>query len=139
MKNEKGTTLLEVVIAFAIFLIIISLFPLFYQMLQPIDPKVRQRIETTLFFQQLGAELQNGHDIQAYTHSLHMTNKDNQLVSYDLVNEKVRRQVNRRGQEMVLLNTSEIRFSKTERSVTVIVIDVFKQEHRHRIPLLVKR
>lgn len=136
--NEKGFTLIEIIIAFAIFLLITSLIPLFFQVLQPIDPKVRQKIETTLFFQQLNFELQRCKDIQVNDHVLHMINEDNQLVSYDIVNQKVRRQINRRGQEMVLLNIHEISFVKTKRSIKVIVTDIYGEQHKYRIPILVQ-
>lgn len=139
MKNEKAFTLIEVVIAFAIFLILTSMIPVFFKVLQPIDPKVRQRIETNLFFLQVSYEVQQARSVSVNNCVLYLTVDDHQTVSYDVVNEKVRRQVNGRGQEMVLLNTKNVNYEKTEKSIRINVNDTYGQSFEQRISFLVPK
>ncbi len=132
MKKEAGFTLLEVIIAFAIFLIVTSVVPHYLKLIS-FDPKFNQRIETSIFFQQLAFDIQESARISVVNNTLYLQKENNKTVTYALFQHRIRRQVNHVGQEIVLQNVQKIQFSEWGNGIDVRVQDSFDQEHQKRI------
>lgn len=130
-NNSNGFTLLEVLLAFSIFLVIASLLP---QMVKAISftPKQMQGYETSLFIQQLSLDLQDTNKFAVINNVLYLY-KEDELITYGFFQQRIRRRVNNTGQEIVLQKVSEITFSEWKNGIDIEIKDIYNQTHRHRV------
>lgn len=132
MKNEAGFTLIEVMVTFAIFLIIASVIPQYFKLIS-FDARYNQRLETSIFFQQLANDVHEAAQINVLNNILYLEKMNNQTVTYAFSQQRIRRQVNNQGQEIVLLNVQQIQFSKWVNGIDIVVYDRFNQSYEKRI------
>ncbi len=132
MKKDAGFTLIEVMITFAIFLIITSVVPHYFKLIS-YDAKFNQRIETSIFFQQLALDVHEASSLSVNNNILSLEKNHNQTVTYSLFQQRIRRQVNNSGQEFVLQNVESVHFSEWNNGIDVRITDKFEQTHQKRI------
>lgn len=136
MKQNKGFTLIEVLITFSIFLIIASMFPQFVKLIS-YEAKSLHHLETSIFFQQLSNDIQKSAKICVENNILYLHQANNELVTYGYFQKRIRRQVNNKGQEMVLQNVSDVTFSTWVNGIDISVKDLYNQNHQKRITHLI--
>lgn len=132
MKNNNGFTLLETLVAFSIFLVIITSLPQVLKIIH-FERKLLHHMETTLFFQQLSMDVQQAFSITVVNNRLHLQHSEHEQVTYDLFQDRIRRQVNNLGQETVLQNVAQINFVKWKNGIDVTILDSYNQTHEQRI------
>ncbi|RXI99588.1 hypothetical protein DS745_14790 [Anaerobacillus alkaliphilus] len=138
MKHKNGFTLVEVLIAFSILILLTSFLPQAIKVIR-FEPKLLHHMETSLFFQQLTLDVQLSSTIQVANNILYLQQNNEEEVTYAYFQNRVRRQVNHKGQEIVLQNISTIKFTKWKNGIDVLITDIYNQTHQnritHRLPL----
>ncbi|MGO4887138.1 competence type IV pilus minor pilin ComGF [Anaerobacillus sp. MEB173] len=119
--NQRGFTLIEAVIALSIFLVVVSLFPLFVSALQHQEKKVHI-LEVSLFFNQLAMEVRETSRITTANGTLFLQIRG-QEVSYSRHGARIRRQVNGGGQEIVLQHVASVDFKLISNGVNIFIAD----------------
>lgn len=132
MKKQAGFTFLEVMIAFVIFLMIASLIPQYLKLIS-FQPKQLQRVEAGIFFQQLAIDVHQSANIEVLNNTVYLQRGKDQTVTYAYFNNRIRRQVNNRGQEIVFQKVATVQFSQWKNGIDVSVKDIYDQRHERRV------
>ncbi|MEJ9317475.1 competence type IV pilus minor pilin ComGF [Halalkalibacterium halodurans] len=105
MQNCKGFTLIEVLLTLALIMILLTVIPLFLPLLSLPSSSTISTNETIVFFNQLAAEARQSVRIEFDSPSrrLLLYQPSGDIISFELItDERIRRQVNRQGQIIVL-------------------------------------
>ncbi len=132
MKSNNGFTFTEVLIAFSIFLIIAALIPRLIQLLS-YEQSFLQQTEASLFIQQLTLDLQKAATVNVDNQTLYLQQSNNELVTYGYFQQRIRRQVNGKGQEIVFQKVAEVKFTSWKNGIEIWVKDIFQQTYEARI------
>ncbi|MFN7251177.1 MAG: competence type IV pilus minor pilin ComGF [Anaerobacillus sp.] len=132
MKKNNGFTLIEVLLAFSIFLVIASFIPQFVKLISD-EPKHLHNIEVSLFFQQFAIDIQKSAKIDVANNVLYLQQENNEQVTYAQFQQRIRRQVNQKGQEIALQKVADVHFQKVSNGIDVTVVDLYNQTHVRRI------
>ncbi|MCM3242222.1 MULTISPECIES: competence type IV pilus minor pilin ComGF [Cytobacillus] len=129
-SNNKGFTMLEMLFAFAIFLMIASFLPVSINFLfQDWKMEARtQRLEWHVFINQLKKEIRLADAAEISPVSIVLT-IDGKSVIYEKYGSNLRRRVDMKGHEVVLQKLDRITFSSINGGVEINVSDSFDQEH----------
>ncbi|MBN8250391.1 prepilin-type N-terminal cleavage/methylation domain-containing protein [Priestia flexa] len=104
MRNQKGFTLVEMLLSLTIFFVIVSFIPpvlsLANQKYAPDD--LATEMEWEIFIQQLTKEYRRAHHVSVNERILSLRIDGEPLVTYEPFNDKVRRRVDQSGHEVVL-------------------------------------
>lgn len=133
IKQSKGFTLLEVLVTLSIFLIVASVIPHFFNVIKQSEPKHLQRMEVSLFFQQLANDIQQAATISVVNNTLYLEKNKDETVTYGYFTNRIRRQINNKGQEIALQNVQNVKFSKWKNGIEVTIIDTFKETYQKRL------
>ncbi|WP_141431620.1 competence type IV pilus minor pilin ComGF [Bacillus sp. 03113] len=128
--NERGFTLLEMLLAFSIFCVIVAFIPLSFQYLfqsKPIEKRV-QSMEWEVFLSQFKKELRTSDDINVINEKI-VLQKNNQLISYEKYGTNLRRRVDQAGHEIVLQKVKSLSIKRIKNGVDLTVTDLFDQTH----------
>ncbi|QFT89792.1 hypothetical protein FIU87_14105 [Bacillus sp. THAF10] len=112
--KEQGFTLLEVLVSFAVVLVLTAMFPLFIKSLMELTEPEKgiHPLELEVFVQQAKRELRNGKSFSANESVLTIVNQQNQSIIYEWYDGKMRRRVNGSGHELMLHNVKAITFKE---------------------------
>ncbi|SDY55277.1 competence protein ComGF [Evansella caseinilytica] len=109
-KSSAGMTMLELLISFAIFMIISSMVPLVFSCLTKPDVQTISHEEQTLFFFQLQLDFRSSSDFwtnEQGTILFFTRPADGAVIQYELYQDKVRRRVNNAGHEVFLQRVND--------------------------------
>ncbi|WP_071395737.1 competence type IV pilus minor pilin ComGF [Bacillus tuaregi] len=126
--RSQGFTFLEMLIAFSTFLIIVSLFPLFFQMLLQngfVEERL-QRMEWEVFAAQVKKEVRMCDSLTVENNRL-ILKINNESIMYESYGTDIRRRVDLKGHEVMLQNMNKVVFDKVKKGVRISVEDQFKQ------------
>lgn len=117
-KNNKGFTLLEMLLVLLIFISVAAMFPLFYQTIYQVDKEMRpeSRAEWELFIIQLHKELGASHAWDPKQQKL-FYEQEGISISVEKYQSSVRRRVNGSGHEVMLQGIKDIQFRWEEGSL----------------------
>lgn len=120
--NEKGFTLLEILLAFMIFsTVVFFLPPLFSLTLKNESVYARlQEMEWDVFCSQIKKEIRMSSKADITNGKLFLTS-DSGTVIYELYGNKLRRRVNFSGHEILLQNITGVTFIRTKNTINVTV------------------
>ncbi|HWO96017.1 MAG TPA: competence type IV pilus minor pilin ComGF [Bacillus sp. (in: firmicutes)] len=137
MKKEDGYTLLEMLISFSLFLMMMSIVPLMIKMTKEHQEMTvsLSTLEWDLFLQQLTFEVREGHQVECSHERLTFTNYYHQTITYEKYGEMIRRRVNGTGHEVVLQNISSVQFSKVPQGVLIQIKDLENRLYAERVSL----
>lgn len=126
--GEQGFTMLEMLFSFTIFCVIVTLFPTFIGMVLqgPTDSRL-QRFEWEVFVSQIKKEIRFVDQLYVEGNIVYLQ-KESDIVTYELYQDKLRRRVNGMGHEVLLQNVANIRFEEIVNGVQLTVTD-----HRENI------
>jgi competence protein ComGF len=132
--NEAGFTLLEMLLAFSIFVTLVSFLPVVTQiMLQDHLHEDRiQRMEWEVFSAQIKKEIRVSKKITVSNQIL-LLDKDGQTISYEKYGTNIRRRVDFKGHEILLQKVNTFRFEKLTNGVLVYVDDLYGHEYWEEI------
>ncbi|MEK4147348.1 MULTISPECIES: competence type IV pilus minor pilin ComGF [Robertmurraya] len=124
--SESGFTMLEMLFSFSIFCLMISFLPLLFQIIfydHAVEARI-QKMEWELFISQTKKDIQSSDHVEVVNGELILI-KGEESISYQKYQNVLRKQVNRKGHEVVLQNVASVTFSKEENAITIEVKDLF--------------
>lgn len=139
LRNNHGFTLVEMLVAFSIFTVIISFVPVMLSTLnreQPIEQKL-QRLEWEIFISQIKKEIRMSQWVTITPQRLQLE-KDGEMIIYERYGTNLRRRVDNKGHEILLQQVQQFQFERLLNGVLVTVTDVNGYEYREEIRLLLK-
>ena len=121
MKNEKGLTLLELMLTLTILMSIIWVIPLLMSAALHDAGADFQQEEASLFFHLFSKEVREAANVAHSRGSVDVTKKDGTMVKYEMYGSSIRRRVNNTGHEIVL---QEVRGFVVEITGSKVMIEV---------------
>jgi competence protein ComGF len=128
--SNEGFTMLEMLFAFSVFLLIVSLLAVSLNFLSQ-DWKMEartQRLEWHVFINQLKKEIRLADAVNITPASI-VLSIDGQSVLYEKYGSNLRRRVDMKGHEIVLQKLESTTFTPVNGGVEINVLDNFDQEH----------
>jgi competence protein ComGF len=107
LRNEQGFTLLQVYIAFFLFLMIVSFVPSYFKLLFFQNNLINDQIkaqEAHLFFQQLTREVLESKGMSVSLNKIYLYKMNGDTVIYEKYGNVIRKRVNYRGHIVALQN-----------------------------------
>ncbi|TYR82427.1 competence protein ComG [Priestia megaterium] len=135
MKNEKGFTLLEMLISFCLFLMIISFIPILVPVMKQVynPPSIMNEMEWEIFMNQLSKEYRQAKHVTVQGSTLTLSMHDERAVVYEQFENKIRRRVNSSGHEVVLQYVKKVYYKKKNHQLNVQVINEQNQTRQQTI------
>ncbi|WP_198510234.1 competence type IV pilus minor pilin ComGF [Bacillus solitudinis] len=111
LKDEKGFTLLESLLALTIFLMIVSLFPLVMKTVQTsLLSSSTSNLESTIFFNQLAHEVKESIHLSSYDQTLKLEKGNGDVITIERISSGViRRLRNGTGHVQMLSEVKEFK------------------------------
>lgn len=126
IKQDKGFSLVEVLLSLTITLMIMSSLPFFYRMFFSLNElNNNQTVEVHQLFEFISLEVKGSQKINVTSTQLLITKPTGEIVSIERYGDLIRRRVNFTGHEPLLYSISSVRFSKlSPHELTVLLIDM---------------
>ncbi|WP_216831711.1 competence type IV pilus minor pilin ComGF [Alkalihalobacterium elongatum] len=139
--NERGFTLIEVILTLTILIILVSLFPLIVRIIPVITPPTEQPhiMQVELFFNQFSMEIREAREIHVMGGRLLLYKSNGSVVSIERFGTIVRRRVNGLGHDVFLRHVSNITFNTVPHGVVVTIIDTNGKKYERRFSLVLFR
>jgi competence protein ComGF len=139
IRQSKGSTLLETLLAFSCFIVIISLLPTLVSAIH-VPKHVSgtgwlKPMEIHLFFEQMALEIRQSNDLSLSWGRLMLTKDNGNLVQIERYGTYVRRRVNYKGHDVMLTNVKTIIFQLVENGVQITVTGRNGKQYSKRISL----
>ncbi|WP_394530465.1 competence type IV pilus minor pilin ComGF [Priestia aryabhattai] len=121
MKSEKGFTLVEMLVSFALFLIIVSFFPIIIPLAkQTYNPDFSMNeMEWEIFVNQLAMEYREVKEVRIHATTLTLKMENNQIITYERYEDKIRRRVDESGHEVVLQHIKNIMYEQQKERLLI--------------------
>ncbi|NMD71828.1 prepilin-type N-terminal cleavage/methylation domain-containing protein [Bacillus sp. DNRA2] len=139
LRNNHGFTLVEMLVAFSVFTVIISFVPMMLSTInreKPIEQKL-QRLEWEIFISQIKKEIRMSQWVTITPQRLQLE-KDGEMIIYERYGTNLRRRVDNKGHEIILQQVQFFQFERLLNGILVTVTDVNGYEYREEIRLLLK-
>ena len=136
--NNRGFTIVEMIIAFSAFLFIVSLIPLSLRLLYQdgfVEGRL-QRMEWEVFIGQAKKEIRMGEGISVENNRLTFV-KNGQSIMYEKYGSNIRRRVDLKGHEIMLQNIKAVTFEPIANGVRISIQDQFDQSESQIIRTMV--
>ena len=136
--NNKGFTIVEMIISFSAFLFIASFIPLSFRFLYQdgfVEERL-QRMEWEVFIGQAKKEIRMGEGISIEYNRLTFV-KNGQSIMYEKYGSNIRRRVDLKGHEIMLQNIKAVTFEPIANGVRISVQDRFDQSESQVIRTMV--
>jgi competence protein ComGF len=132
--DNRGFTLLEMLLSFTIFIMIASFIPLFLQLAAfPSEKNKLNLLEWEVFLQQAKIEIREASELEVKDGVLYLKNLYGQNVSYEQYNHSLRRRVDGTGHEILLKNIKSVSFQIVTNGCIFVVTDLNENEFRAKI------
>lgn len=130
LQNEKGFTLVEMLIAFMVFCMLASFYPLAIKTIASHNDveQRNQRLEWEVFLSQLKKEARVSDQITVSADKL-LIEKNGETILYEKYGSILRRRVNYTGHETLLQNVTNVRFFKITGGFGIHVQDLDQVEY----------
>lgn len=128
--NEQGFTMLEMLFSFSLFCLMVTFLPPLFQIVfndHGIEARI-QKMEWELFISQTKKEIQSSDFVDVLNGELTLIRGD-ETISYQKYQNLLRRQVNRKGHEVLLQNVRAVSFEKYGNGIKIEVSDLFKRSN----------
>lgn len=133
-QNERGFTMVEMLLSVLLFLLIASMLPLGMKIIldnRTADTAVR-RMEWEIFSSQVKKEIRSAQQLTVQPDKLLMK-VDGQFILYEKYASSMRRRVNYQGHEILIQNLSSFSFAKIADGVEVRAKDVKGTDYSVRV------
>jgi competence protein ComGF len=132
--DNRGFTLLEMLLSFTIFIMIASFIPLFLQLAAfPSEKNKLNLLEWEVFLQQAKIEIREASELEVKDGVIYLKNLYGQNVSYEQYNHSLRRRVDGTGHEILLKNIKSVSFQIVTNGCIFVVTDLNENEFRAKI------
>ncbi|MGI8380841.1 competence type IV pilus minor pilin ComGF [Priestia megaterium] len=121
MKREKGFTLVEMLVSFTLFLIIVSFSPIIIPLAkQTYNPDFSMNeMEWEIFVNQLAMEYREAKEVGINATTLTLKMENNQIITYERYEDKIRRRVDESGHEVVLQHIKNIMYEQQKERLLI--------------------
>jgi competence protein ComGF len=135
IENNKGYTLLEMLIVLSLFLMISSFFPLLFSVLSKwIDqPSSLHPFEWEVATAQIAMDVREAKKIVILEGMMTLEGFNQDVISYELYENMLRRTVNGTGHEVVLQNIASAEFSYIDGGISIAATDLQEEKYRMRV------
>jgi competence protein ComGF len=125
VKSEKGFTLVEMLVSFTLFLLIISFFPIIIPLAkQTYNPDFSMNeMEWEIFVNQLAMEYREAKEVGIHATTLTLKMENNQIITYERYEDKIRRRVDESGHEVVLQHIKNIMYEQQKERLLIRLTD----------------
>lgn len=125
MKSEKGFTLVEMLVSFTLFLLIVSFFPIIIPLAkQTYNPDFSMNeMEWEIFVNQLAMEYREAKEVRIHATTLTLKMENNQVIAYERYEDKIRRRVDESGHEVVLQHIKNIMYEQQKERLLIRLTD----------------
>ena len=137
-RSESGFTLIEMLISYLIFLLIVCSIPFLFKIIHEwTTPKHHfNQFEWQLFIEQSKIEIKESEALNVTNSLLKFTKNNGEFVTYEMYTDKIRRKVNGSGYEILLQDIRSVNFIVEKNGVTIICRDMENNQHSIRISAL---
>jgi competence protein ComGF len=124
MRNNRGFTLVEMLVTLSGFLLIVSLLPLLLNIdWMKVNQSERfQRLEWQLFIQQVTSEIREAKEIEVNNQTLYLYKFTGEKVSLEKYGYVIRRRVNGQGHEILLQYISDVQYQLEVNGIRIKVM-----------------
>ncbi|MCM3769749.1 MULTISPECIES: competence type IV pilus minor pilin ComGF [Priestia] len=135
MKSEKGFTLVEMLVSFTLFLIIVSFLPIIIPLAkQTYNPDFSMNeMEWEIFVNQLAMEYREAKEVGIHATTLTLKMENNQIITYERYEDKIRRRVDESGHEVVLQHIKNIMYEQQKERLLIRSTDGFNKVREETI------
>jgi competence protein ComGF len=136
--NEKGITLIELIISLAIILAIAALVPLLIKAITFAGKESKGTTieETEMFFTDIGKEIRVAKEVGVSQQQLVLKAKNGDILVFSFYQGRIRKQVNGTGHEIWLQNTASFTAENNGRWIILKIVDFAgKKAERSYLPL----
>jgi competence protein ComGF len=125
VKSEKGFTLVEMLVSFTLFLLIVSFFPIIIPLAkQTYNPDFSMNeMEWEIFVNQLAMEYREAKEVRIHATTLTLKMENNQVITYERYEDKIRRRVDESGHEVVLQHIKNIMYEQQKERLLIRLTD----------------
>ncbi|OLO42879.1 hypothetical protein BTR23_02450 [Alkalihalophilus pseudofirmus] len=136
--NENGFTLIEVILAFALFVMVVSLLPLIIKAVPVIFPPTEQPhiLQVELFYNQLSMEIREANEIRVIGNSLYLTKPNDTVITIERFGTLIRRRVDGYGHDVFLRHVSDLSYKSVPNGVVVTIIDTNGSMYERRFSMV---
>ncbi|MCA1320537.1 prepilin-type N-terminal cleavage/methylation domain-containing protein [Bacillus tianshenii] len=122
-RDEKGFTLMEVLVSFSVVLMITAFLPILFQAVHTFikEEKGVHPLELEVFTQQAKNEIRTAKSVTSTGKILTIRNANNQNVTYEKYQGNIRRRVNGTGHEILLQNIKDVVFVQERNGATIYI------------------
>jgi len=137
LKNG-GYTLLETMLALAIFTVIVFFFPMIIPSFQSSHDDQLKIKEAELFFAQTRRDIHQAIQVNASGNVLYVTFKNGDTATYERYGTSIRRRLNGEGHEIMLQNIRDLSFQTKQNMVAIRVTGPRGRTFERKITTMVK-
>lgn len=130
--NQNGFTMLNMLFAFAVFLLLISFFPLIMKVMKTEISTTSYKVDW--FFELIRNDIVQAKELSVSDGSLYLSMENGNRIRYQKYNTNIRRQVNEVGNEILLQNVDNIQYEIVSNGV-VVSVEVAKKVAKKRLSM----
>lgn len=130
--KQAGFTMLNMLFAFAVFLLLLSFFPFVMKVMKTEITTTSYKVD--LFFEQIRYDIVQAKELSISDGSLYLSMENGNRIRYQKYNTNIRRQVNEVGNEILLQNVDNVQYYIVSNGV-VISVEVAKKVAKKRLSM----
>jgi competence protein ComGF len=132
--NERGFTLIEMLIAFLVFLMLVTAFPMAMRVIlnDRVNEGGLQYLEWEIFSSQVKKEVRTAEQMTVSPDSIFMRIGQNTII-YDKYGTNIRRRVNLKGYEILMQNLTGLKFENIPEGVEISATNKYGDQYMARI------
>lgn len=133
-RNEMGFTLVDMLVAFSGFLMMIAFLPLGMKIILPNEYSNErfQKLEWEVFHSQIKKEVRISNAVFVEKERVILL-KNGDRITYEKFGTNIRRRVNTSGHEVILQNVASLRFEPLSEGYSITVIDTNGDKHHANV------
>jgi competence protein ComGF len=131
-NDESGFTILEVLVSFAILLMVVMMVPSILRLAQ-INNEIPS-YEIDVFIQQASVDIRKSKELRI-ENDLELLMPNGDIVMIEQYKDMIRRRVNESGHEVFLQNVKQVSYRLENRGVTLFITDLDGNVYASRISL----
>ncbi|MDR4888920.1 competence type IV pilus minor pilin ComGF [Fredinandcohnia sp. QZ13] len=125
VNNEKGFTLVEMLVTFSILLVILAFIAPFLSVIYRDSGEQFNKLEWQILLQQMKMEIREAREITVSSSgSVSFYNVAGDVVSFEKYTDKIRRRVNSKGHELLLQHITDVTFEPRTNGFMIKVLTV---------------
>ncbi|MEC1769662.1 ComGF family competence protein [Schinkia azotoformans] len=130
--KQDGFTMLNMLFAFAVFLVLMSFFPFVMKVMKTEISTTSYKVD--FFFEHIRNDIVQAKELSISDGSLYLSMENGNRIRYQKYNTNIRRQVNEVGNEILLQNVDNVQYKIVSNGV-VVSVEVAKKVAKKRLSM----